>query len=541
MRELRSARLRPALPFLLGCGLVAVATYRSFGEDLGAVAVLAAAVIAAETLHRRDDDVATDEDEADGFSAAAPVAAAAAIVVGPWPALLVTAPTVFAVRRLSGETWTRSGLRSLALGLAALAGGYAYVLAGAKTGSLVLPDDLLGVCTLAIAFAAAKSVVLRVAAGSTIVHPDPLSAAAEVGAAAILATAVESNLWYAALVVPLLALVERLSRRLLALRQEVASALEVFANIVDERDASTYGHSLRVAEGVRELAEAVGFSRAEAHRLWWAGRLHDLGKVAVDAAVLRKRGRLDDTEWAAVRRAPRLSARLLQRFRFAAQQAKAVEYHRERLDGSGYYGARGADLPLAAHFLIVVDSFDAMTSDRPFRPRMSPAEALAEIEANAGTQFHPLVARAFVAVQRGRPPADALSPDELAELTGAAAPPSVPVASTAAPPELAIALGIACALVGVGIDVQELVAVGVAVAASATALRTVGRFRAARLRRRLEKAVAAGGETPVLFERIIDAFRPDWPLEFAQLVDWHEDGAGGTIVLARGATSVPEA
>jgi HD-GYP domain-containing protein (c-di-GMP phosphodiesterase class II) len=543
MRALRSARYAPALPFVLGCGLVTLAAYRSVGEGLGEVALFAAAVIAAELLHRRDDELGTDDAEGDGFSAAAPIAAAAAIVVGPWPALLLTTSGVFAVRRLSGETWRSSGLRSLALGLAALAGGYAYVLAGAATGSVVVPDDLLALCVLGVAFAAAKTVTLRVPAGATMIQPDALAAAAEVGLAAALAIAAASNLWYAVLLLPVLALVEQLHRRLLALRREVASALEVFANIVDERDPSTHRHSLRVAESVKELADALGFSRADVRRLWWAGRLHDLGKVAVDAAVLRKPERLDDAEWAAVRRAPRLSARLLQRFRFAAQQAKAVEYHRERLDGSGYYGARGTDLPLAAHFLIVADSFDAMTSERPFRPRLSRDQALAEIEANAGTQFHPAIAKAFVAVQRGERPADVLSADELSEITGASAPAPIraPSARGRLRPELAVALGVASALVGVGIEADELLVGGAAVAAVGAALWVAGRLRAARLHRRLDEALAAHAEGDVLFNGIVDVFQHDWPLQFAQVVSWREDGVGGAVEFRRGAPAVPNA
>jgi HD-GYP domain-containing protein (c-di-GMP phosphodiesterase class II) len=541
MRALRSARYAPAWPFVLGCGLLTLAAYRSLGDGLGEVALFAAAVIAAELLHRRDDELGTDDAEADGFSTAAPIAAAAAIVVGPWAALLVTTPAVFAVRRLSGETG--SGLRSLALGLAALVGGYAYVLAGATTGSVVLPDDLLALCVLGVAFSGAKTLILRVPAGATIFQPDALAAAAEVGMAAALAVAAESNLWYAALLLPVLVLVEQLHRRLLALRREVASALEAFANIVDERDPSTHRHSLRVAESVQELAEALGFSRADTRRLWWAGRLHDLGKVAVDAAVLRKPGRLDDAEWAAVRRAPRLSARLLQRFRFAAQQAKAVEYHRERLDGSGYYGARGTDLPLAAHFLIVADSFDAMISERPFRRRLSRDEALAEIETNAGTQFHPAIAKAFVAVQRGERPADVLSAEELSEITGASAP--VPIRASSARgrlrPELAVALGVAGALLGVGIELDELLVGGAAVAAAGGALWAVGRLRAARLHRRLDEALAVRGQGQVVFDGIVDVVQHDWPLQFAYLVSWHEDGAGGTVELRRGIRAVPDA
>src|SRR5438045_8552805 len=136
---------------------------------------------------------------------------------------------------------------------------------------------------------------------------------------------------------------------------------------------------------------------------------------------------LDGAEWAAMRRHPRLSARLMQRFEFAAGQARAVQFHHERFDGQGYYGIDGDALPLASHFLIVADSFDAMTHDRPFRPALSREDALAELERNSGTQFHPTVAKAFVAVERGEDPAALLSTGELAQLREAAIPYPLPV------------------------------------------------------------------------------------------------------------------
>jgi Transketolase, C-terminal domain/HD domain len=506
-----------------------------------ALLLFAAALIAAELFHRRDTDLATDE-EVDRFSVAAPLAVAAAIVLGPLPALLVSI-TVGPVRLLQGSGWRESGVRALSLGLAALAGGYAYLLAGSESGTLVLPDDLLGLALLGVTFSVVKTLVVRLSVGSASFEPELLTAGAEVSLGAAVAIAADANLWNAALLVPVLLLIERLYGRGMALRREVASALETFANLVDERDASTHRHSVRVAESVRELAEALGLPRGDVQRLWWAGRLHDLGKVAVDASVLRKPGKLDDAEWAAVRRAPRLSARLLHRFRFAAQQAKAVEYHRERLDGSGYYGARGTDLPLAAHFLIVADSFDAMTSERPFRPRLSREEALAEIEANAGTQFHPVIAKAFVAVQRGERPDDVLSKEELSEIRNASVP--APLrgggGGVALHPELLIAVGVAAALVGMGMEVPEVVAGGAVVALGGLVLWAAGRFRAARLRRRLDAALAVDADRRVAFDGIVDVFQRAWPLQFAQLVSWHEDGAGGTVALRRGAMAVPDA
>jgi hypothetical protein len=507
-----------------------------------ALLLFAAALIAAELLHRRDNELGRDE-EADRFSVAAPLAVAAAMLLGPWSALLASTLCVGTVRRLQGDGWRESALRAVSLGAAAFAGGYAYMLAGSNTGSVALPDDLLGLVLLGLAFATVKTLVVRLPSGASTFEPDLLPAGAEIALGAAVAIAVDANLWHAALLVPILLLIEQLYGRATALRGEVASALETFANLVDERDPSTYRHSRRVADSVRELAEALALPRADAQRLWWAGRLHDLGKVAVDAAVLRKSGLLNIHDWEAVRRAPRLSARLLQRFRFAAQQAKAVEYHRERYDGSGYYGARGKDVPLAAHILIVADAFDAMTSERPFRPALSRDEALAEIERNAGTQFHPVIAKAFAAVQRGQRPHDALTSEELASVHEAsvAAPPRQSLRELRRRPELLVLLGAAVSLVGLGVELLEVTGAGAAVAATGLALGSSSRLRATRLRRAVDAALEQSGDRSALFFALTEAFEHAWSQAYTMLVAWHDDGTDGTIELAHGASGVPDA
>jgi hypothetical protein len=170
--------------------------------------LFAAALIAAELFHRRDSDLGTDE-EIDRFSVAAPLAVAAAIVLGPLPALLV-AITVGPVRLLQGGGWRESAVRALSLGLAALAGGYAYLLAGSESGTLVLPDDLLGLALLGVTFSVVKTLVVRLSAGSVSFEPDLLAAGAEVSLGAAVAIAADANLWNAALLVPVLLLIERL-------------------------------------------------------------------------------------------------------------------------------------------------------------------------------------------------------------------------------------------------------------------------------------------------------------------------------------------
>src|SRR5258705_10855132 len=132
------------------------------------------------------------------------------------------------------------------------------------------------------------------------------------------------------------------------------------------------------------------------------------------------------------------------------------------MDGAGYYGVGGDDLPLASHFLIVADSFDAMTTDRPYRAGLSHEAALLEIERHAGRQFHPTVAKAFVAVQRGVDPATVLSAEELADLRGATAPDKIGLTGPGElkeRPELVAIGGVVVALAGLGFAQDWLAAV----------------------------------------------------------------------------------
>jgi hypothetical protein len=325
--------------------------------------------------------------------------------------------------------------------------------------------------------------------------------------------------------------------RLKSLQRETLRALETFANIVDERDPSTYRHSLRVAGYVDGLARALELPYSEIDRLRWAGRLHDLGKVAVDASLLRKQGTLDGAEWAAMRRHPRLSGRLLQRFEFVSAQARAVELHHERMDGAGYYGVGGEDLPLASHFLIVADSFDAMTTDRPYRAGLSHEAALTEIERNAGTQFHPTVARAFVAVQRGVDPSTVLSAAELDELRGASTQYMIGLAGPGElkeRPELLAFGGVVVALAGLGFAQSWLVVAGGVIALMGLALRALMQVRAERVAAALHRALGTGDEREHAFARLADTIGRAWKHDWIGLVSWDEDGLGGTVDYARG-------
>jgi len=238
-----------------------------------------------------------------------------------------------------------------------------------------------------------------------------------------------------------------------------------------------------------------------------------------------------------MRRHPRLSARLLQRFEFVAPQARAVELHHERVDGAGYYGVGGGDLPLASHFLIVADSFDAMTTDRPYRRGLSHEAALMEIERNAGTQFHPAVAKAFVAVQRGIDPTTVLSPEELDEIRAASAPYRLRIVGLGElkeRPELLALGGVVLALAGLGFDQTWLTAVGGAIALAGVALRAVVQVRAGRAAAALHRALGANDERTDVFRRLAEAMSGAWHHSWAGLVAWDEDGLGGSVEATTG-------
>jgi HD-GYP domain-containing protein (c-di-GMP phosphodiesterase class II) len=517
----------------------------SLGTPAATFALFAAAYILAVALQRSEDESLPEPLEGERFSLSAPVHVAAILVAGPWAAALVAVLGTLAVRPFRHDGPRALIARSAGLAAAALGAGYAFELSGGVVGTLRLPEDVLPVVLAGFVYWTARTALDGLLKEHAAVNPDFLVGTAEIGLGLVLAYAAAEELWLAAALVPVLLLLDRLYGRVTILRRETASALESFANIVDERDKSTHGHSLRVAAYVRDLARGVGLPATEARRLWWAGRLHDLGKVAVDSVVLRKPGKLSPTEWGAVWRAPRLSARLLQRFRFAAQQAQAVEYHRERYNGSGYYRALPEDIPLAAHFLIVADSFDAMISYRAFREPLSEEAALRELEEGSGTQFHPVVVKAFIAVRRGEDPASMLAPEELSSLRDAAHPTRIvfprAVGELRRRHELFLLGGGIALLAGLGAEVQELAAAGTAAVLWGVKMWLGRRLGMRRSATALDRALADGGDPERLFESFAAAVERSWRgLSYAALVAWEEDGSGGYVYLEQGETDISE-
>jgi putative nucleotidyltransferase with HDIG domain len=173
--------------------------------------------------------------------------------------------------------------------------------------------------------------------------------------------------------------------------------LTALSAAIEERDPFARGHASRVAVLAHGLARRADFDRERIARLRTGAVLHDIGKLAVPREVLLKEGPLDEIEFMQVRRHPMAGARMLRAVGAALEALPCVLFHHERWDGRGYPSGRARnDIPVEARILAVADSFDAMTSDRPYRAACPAEAALAELQRCAGTQFDPDLVEAFI-------------------------------------------------------------------------------------------------------------------------------------------------
>ncbi|HEY2911165.1 MAG TPA: HD domain-containing phosphohydrolase [Gemmataceae bacterium] len=184
------------------------------------------------------------------------------------------------------------------------------------------------------------------------------------------------------------------------------------AQAVEMRDLYTGNHTHRVTTYALILAEELGVKESERQVLRAAAALHDIGKIAIDDHILRKPGRLSETEFTQMKMHVIRGSEIIQMVPGLSWAQPVVRGHHERWDGTGYPDRlKGEEIPLLARVVSVADAFDAMTSDRPYRPGMSIATAYAELQSGAGKQFDPTLIDAFVRV---RPRIEALFEQESA-------------------------------------------------------------------------------------------------------------------------------
>ena len=197
---------------------------------------------------------------------------------------------------------------------------------------------------------------------------------------------------------------ERVRRRELehaleSAREMYLATMKSLAHVVEAKDPTTRGHLDRTAHYGLALAREVDPVLADRPEVAWGFFLHDIGKVGIPESILCKTAPLTELEWVVMRSHPNQGARIVEPIPFMGEAVEIVRSHHERFDGTGYpRGLRGRDIPLAARIFAIADSFDAMTSDRPYRSALTTEEAVAEILAGSGTQFDPMCVEAFEAL-----------------------------------------------------------------------------------------------------------------------------------------------
>jgi HD-GYP domain-containing protein (c-di-GMP phosphodiesterase class II) len=195
--------------------------------------------------------------------------------------------------------------------------------------------------------------------------------------------------------------VERQTRRV---RQTFLSAIKSLVRAIEERDAYTAGHSLRVWRYALQLADALGLDVQLRKQLSLAAKLHDVGKVGVPESILNKRGPLTPEENAQVRQHPVIGEHILTPIIRSRTVLAGIRHHHERIDGRGYPdGLRGDQIPLLARLIAVPDTFDALTSHRAYRAAMPLGKALEILWAGRGTQLDADFVDVFIEMVRRQP------------------------------------------------------------------------------------------------------------------------------------------
>lgn len=172
-----------------------------------------------------------------------------------------------------------------------------------------------------------------------------------------------------------------------------------FAEAIGTRDCYTMGHSEKVAEYSRLIAEKMGLNEQQTDLVYLCGVVHDVGKIGIPEEVLNKRGPLNSEEYSLIMGHSQMGVSILSHISWLEDIIPVIEAHHERYDGTGYpEGLKGDEIPLLSRILAVSDAFDAMTSDRSYRKAYPLEKALDELIRNSGTQFDPFVVEVFLEI-----------------------------------------------------------------------------------------------------------------------------------------------
>jgi len=174
--------------------------------------------------------------------------------------------------------------------------------------------------------------------------------------------------------------------------------IECITGALEERDYYTEGHSKRVSDMVLVLAKHMGFTKDEVMLFHFSAHLHDIGKIGIPDAILRKNGKLTDAEFSVIKQHPEIGARILRRSSTFTEIAEIVLHHHERFDGLGYPdGISGLSIPLGSRLIAVCDSIDAMMTTRSYRKAFAENECFEEIKRCSGTRYDPDIVDVVIA------------------------------------------------------------------------------------------------------------------------------------------------
>lgn len=194
---------------------------------------------------------------------------------------------------------------------------------------------------------------------------------------------------------------EQLRRTMNELNDAYHNTLTALVKALDAREKEVGSHSERVMNYSALVADRLGMKGAELEKLAKGSLLHDIGKIGITDNILLKPGKLDDGEWLEMRKHPQVGYAILSEISFLKGPAEIILSHHERFDGSGYpKGLKGEQIPLGSRIFTMVDTLDAMTSDRPYRKALPFDAVISEIKRCSGTQFDPALAELFLSISR---------------------------------------------------------------------------------------------------------------------------------------------
>ncbi|MGW8225736.1 MAG: HD-GYP domain-containing protein [Anaerolineales bacterium] len=180
------------------------------------------------------------------------------------------------------------------------------------------------------------------------------------------------------------------------IHESYETTLIMLANAIEVRDPYTRGHVERVMNYAQTIAEYLGWSANEITHLRFGSILHDIGKIHISGEILTKAGPLSEEEWIEMKKHPEVGAELIKDIHYLSEATPVILNHHERWDGSGYpSGLVGEKIPVIARIVAIADSFDAMTTKRPYRKELSPEDAFNEVVSGSGIQYDPLIVEAF--------------------------------------------------------------------------------------------------------------------------------------------------